>query len=117
MRFTIGGYPCSVASFHVFRTKDLVHLNTTTFKGPNSFEGIFCSVLPQNRNYMSCYETAKSITSTNSKIQTENANRFCNLNSLNDLNSQFISGKRLCPDINDKLVCNMAHGPVQLIFK
>ena len=48
-------YPTSIASFHIFRTKDLVFLNTMPFKGPNSLEGNMCGMYPQNRNYMICY--------------------------------------------------------------
>ena len=106
-------YPTSIASFHIFRTKDLVFLNTMPFKGPNSLEGNMCGMYPQNRNYMICYNHAKCFCAATNKIQCENNNRHENSNSLEDLNTGFINGERLSPDINDKYTFNMAHGPIK----
>lgn len=107
------GYPFSVACLHIFRTKDLTFLNHMFFKGPNSLEGGICSEFPQKATQMICFNHSKCICSTNNKVQTENGNRHDNLNPLDDLNSNFINGKRLCPDINHQYVLNMAHGPLK----
>lgn len=111
------GYPMSVACFHIFRTKDLVFLNTMHFKAPNSLEGGMCGAYPQNRNYMICYDHAKCFCSALNRIQCENQNRHLNSHSIEDLNSGFINGERLCPDVNDKYTFNMAHGPITLQWR
>lgn len=111
------GYPSSVATGFLFRTKDILFLNNLQFRAPNSLEGGFNSYYPQNRENMICYEHAKCITSSNNRVQTENLNRHDNLNTVEDLNKEFISGKRLCTAVNYNLKCNMAHGPIKLIFK
>jgi hypothetical protein len=108
------GYPWSVASFHIFRKSDIVNLQMLKFKGANSFEGGFISAASFNgRELMSCYKQAKCICSTNNKVQIENGNRHENSDPLDILNSNFINGKRLDSDINDKYTLNMCHGPLK----
>lgn len=106
------GYPWSVACMHVFRIENILPIINFNFRAPNSLEGAMCS-LPLQGNYMICYPHAKAITSSNNRVQTENANRHSNLNSLEDLNTEFINGKRLSIDANHQFTLNMAHGPLK----
>lgn len=111
------GYPFSVAALHIFRKVQLIPLFNLWFRAPNSFEGALCSLTFNDTTLMTCYKHAKCITSTNNRVQTENSNKHDNLNSLEDLNINFINGKRLSTDVNNNYKLNMAHGPLQYSWR
>jgi hypothetical protein len=106
------GYPWSVANFHVFRIENILPINRYGWRAPNSLEGAMCN-LPLQGEYMICYPHAKAITASNNRCQTENPNRHDNLNTLDDLNFQFLNNKRLSTETNHQYKLNMAHGPLK----
>lgn len=111
-------YPWSVAALHVFRKQDIYAINNIQFKAPNSFEGnALCSIPFHGRDYMICFNTAKTFTAANNKIQNENNNRHENTDPVDLLNNIFISGKRLNAEVNDNMISNSCHGPILLIWK
>lgn len=108
------GYPWSVASFHIFRKQDLTPIINVPFKAANSFEGgLVSNISFRGRELMSCYPQAKCICSVNNKVQTENNNRNENSSPISYLNAEFLKGRRLDPDINDKFKLNMCHGELK----
>lgn len=110
-------YPLSIAGFHLFKTSVISPIiNRIEFRAPNSFEGSMEGLAPRDKNLMICYQTCKVITGTDNKVQTENGNSCDNTHSVDDLNSRFLSGKRLSTDANHKKVLNMCHGPLKLEF-
>jgi hypothetical protein len=111
------GYPISVASFHVFHREDMAFLNLMPFRGANTLEGGMEGTFTRSKDLMVCYDHAKCICSTNNKVQMENMNRNENSHPLQVLNTEFLKGKRLDPDVNDKLTINMCHGPVKLEWR
>jgi hypothetical protein len=111
-------YPYSVAAFHIFRKTDILALNNIQFRAPNSFEGnALCSIPFHGRDYMICYNQAKTFTAANNKVQTENNNRHENTDRLDVLNSVFLSGKRLDENENSGLIATTCHGPISLKWK
>lgn len=107
-------YPMSIASFHVFRTEDLIPIiMNRPFRAPNSFEGTCLAPYPPNRTNMICYDSAKCICTTVNRVQTENTNRHDNLYNIEFLNKQFLSGFRISPDSNHQLKIKTAHGPIR----
>jgi hypothetical protein len=111
------GYPISVASFHVFRRSDLAFLNFMPFRGANTLEGGMEGTFTRSKDLMVCYDHAKCICTTNNKVQMENMNRNENSHPLQVLNAEFLKGRRLDHDINDKMTLNMCHGPVKLEWR
>jgi len=109
-------YPSSVASFHLFRTRDILFLNNTSFRAPNSLESEFNNYYPRNKEFMICFENAKCFCSAPNRVQTENNNLCLNTYSIDFLNKEFLNNKRLSPDINHNMKINMCHGPIKLIF-
>lgn len=110
-------YPWSVAAFHIFRKCDILSLNNMQFKAPNTFEAALCNVPFTARDWMICFENAKTFTGANNRIQFENNNRNENSHPIEELNKIFLSGKRLSVNANHGLVRNMCHGPVTYIWE
>jgi hypothetical protein len=107
-------YPMSVASFHVFRKAEIhKQVMCIPFRQANDLEGLCLASHPPSNPRMICYETSKCICVTNNKVQNFNGNRHENTHPLEDLNKEFLSGKRLSPDVNDGLQLNTAHGPAK----
>lgn len=110
------GYPSSIAAFHIFRTSDILFIKNLNFRAPNSLEGEFNNYYPRNRPNMISFKNQKAITGTSNRVQVENMNRADNSHSVEDLNREFIIGKRLSTDTNHNVRLNACHGPLELQF-
>jgi hypothetical protein len=109
-------YPWSVAAFHIFRKSDLYSLSGMNFKAPNTFEAALCNIPFTNRDYMICFNNAKTFTGANNRVQQENSNRHENTDPINVLNTTFISGRRLSSEVNVGHISNACHGPVKYVW-
>lgn len=109
-------YPFSVAAFNIFRKNDLNPLPNIPFRATNTFEAAMCNIPFSARDWMICFDTPKTFTGANNRVQVENLNRTENCNSIDSLNTEFLSGKRLDADVNYKLQCNSCHGKVNYIW-
>lgn len=113
------GYPMSIASFHVFRTKQISDVvNKSLYKAPNSLEGQL-ALRPPVGEYMMCYPRALNINIPINKVQTENGNRFGGKPHLQQdaLNREFIAGRRLSTDNVYGVVTPSPHYELDLEFE
>jgi len=110
-------YPWSTACLNIFRKKDIeVHINSINFKGPNSLESRFCDFTFPGQDFMICYESARAYCCANNLTQTESPNRQENTYSLEELNKQFLLGKRLNPNIYENRIIPSCHGGLEYIW-
>jgi hypothetical protein len=110
-------YPWTVACCSIFRKSDIQnHINNIDFNGPNSLESQFCNFMFPGQDFMLCYDTSKAYCAANNKVQNYNENRHENTHSLEDLNKQFLLGRRLNPNIYANRVIPSCHGPIEYIW-